>query len=202
MKQKFLVVALALTLVLCIAMGATLAWLTIKTDSIKNVFVFGNINITLTETNPVVSDGVGTIKFLPGQEVAKDPVVTVKAGSEKCWLFIKVDAVELTGRINYAVNDTNWEAVPDHAGWYYAEVEATAVDQTYYILSDIDGNDIADYEDANGTIKCADLTKEQVDALAQTELSLTFTAFAIQYDAAANVADAWTLANGLLPQNP
>ena len=41
MKQKLLVAALALTLVLCLALGGTLAWLTSRTKSIVNTFVIG-----------------------------------------------------------------------------------------------------------------------------------------------------------------
>ena len=82
MKKK---ITLLLSLVLAVAMGigGTLAWLTAKTEAVKNTFTVGNINITLTETTT-------NYKMVPGQTIAKDPKVTVKAGSEACWLFVKI----------------------------------------------------------------------------------------------------------------
>ena len=49
MKKKAWLSALAVVLVLCCAVGGTLAWLTQKTDAVVNTFTVGDINITLTE---------------------------------------------------------------------------------------------------------------------------------------------------------
>lgn len=82
---RLFVLMLALVLVLGCAVGGTVAWLVAKTDPVVNTFTYGDINITLTETTGE------NYKIIPGVDIGKDPKVTVKAGSEACWLFVKVE---------------------------------------------------------------------------------------------------------------
>ena len=82
---RLFVLMLALVLVLGCAVGGTVAWLVAKTDPVVNTFTYGDINITLTETTG------DDYKIIPGVDIGKDPKVTVKAGSEACWLFVKVE---------------------------------------------------------------------------------------------------------------
>jgi predicted ribosomally synthesized peptide with SipW-like signal peptide len=83
--KKVLSLTLAFALVLAIGIGGTLAWLTDQTDPIVNTFTIGDIEIDLEEGNGP------NFKVTPGQVVDKDPEVTVKAGSEACYLFVKVE---------------------------------------------------------------------------------------------------------------
>ena len=71
---------------LCVGLGVagTLAWLTDKTESVTNTFTTSNINITLTETTG------SNYQMIPGFTITKDPKVTVSAGSEDCYLFVKL----------------------------------------------------------------------------------------------------------------
>ena len=87
MKKKTLALVLALTLLVAGVVGGTLAWLTDQTAEVKNTFTVGDINIGLTETT-------ADYKMIPGNTIAKDPTVTVKANSEACWLFVKVEVRE------------------------------------------------------------------------------------------------------------
>ena len=87
MKKKTLALVLALTLLVAGVVGGTLAWLTAQTAEVKNTFTVGDINIGLTETTT-------DYKMVPGNTIAKDPTVTVKANSEACWLFVKVTESE------------------------------------------------------------------------------------------------------------
>ena len=75
---------LALTLVLAAywAVGGTAAWLAAKSEPIASTFTFGDINITLTET-----DHQEQIKIIPGVDIPKDLKVTVTADSVDCWLL-------------------------------------------------------------------------------------------------------------------
>ena len=57
MKKKITLTVTALALVICVAIGATLAWLVDKTDDVTNTFTYGNIDITLTETWNTDTDG-------------------------------------------------------------------------------------------------------------------------------------------------
>ena len=50
MKQKWLGTLVALALVLCIAGGATLAFLTVTTPSLTNVFQYGHVTCKVDET--------------------------------------------------------------------------------------------------------------------------------------------------------
>ena len=80
----------ALTVVFCAAIlvagsiTATLAYLATKTDPVQNTFVAGDINITLTPAS------TNNDTMIPGMDIAKNPSVTVTAGSVDCWLFVKV----------------------------------------------------------------------------------------------------------------
>ena len=85
MKKNVLIPIVAIALVLCCVVGGSLAWLVDQTDPVKNTFTVGDINIDLTETTT-------DYKMVPGNTIAKDPTVTVKADSEASWLFVKVTA--------------------------------------------------------------------------------------------------------------
>ena len=73
----------AIVLVIGCTAGGTVAWLVSKPDPIVNVFTVGNINAELAETKK-------EFKIVPGVEITKDPVATVKANSEECYLFVKL----------------------------------------------------------------------------------------------------------------
>ena len=91
--RKILVSLAALTLVAAISIGGTLAYLT-STQSVKNTFTVGNIQMTLTETD--IKDPTGDrvtsneYKIYPGQTYPKDPVATIKKDSEKCYVRMLV----------------------------------------------------------------------------------------------------------------
>ena len=103
MKKKIISLCLVIALVATAIAGATLAYFTDYTDDVVNTFTFGNIDIKLDEAK-VGDDGQApnhddrVIKneykdIYPGLTVDKDPTVTVKAGSESCYvrMFVTVD---------------------------------------------------------------------------------------------------------------
>ena len=94
--KKLIVALLVLVLVIGGTVGGTLAWLSASADAVENTFTVGNITITLEETFNTKSDGstkedkwVG--KIVPGGTQAKDPTITVAAGSEKCYVYVMVE---------------------------------------------------------------------------------------------------------------
>ena len=178
MKKKTLALILALVMVFGAAVGGTIAWLTDKTAEVKNTFTVGNINITLDETLP---EGK-TAKMVPGNEIDKDPKVTVKANSEACWLFVKIDeSSNLKNFISYTV-DSGWTKLQD--GVYYREVGATTTDVIYPVLTD------------NKVAVLTTVDKTAMDGLTEaTYPTLTFKAYAIQKDGFATAAAAWTEAS-------
>lgn len=172
MKKKTLALVLALTLLVAGVVGGTLAWLTDQTAEVKNTFTVGDINIGLTETT-------ADYKMVPGNTIAKDPTVTVKANSEACWLFVKVTESEnLDTFITYAIAE-GWTALPGVDGVYYREVPASAADQTFSVLA---GDAV--------TVK-SDVTRTMLETAKTDAPTLTFKAYAIQRDHFATADAAW-----------
>ena len=172
MKKKTLALVLALTLLVAGIVGGTLAWLTDQTAEVKNTFTVGDINIGLTETT-------ADYKMVPGNTIAKDPTVTVKADSEACWLFVKVtESTDLKDFITYAIAE-GWTALPGVDGVYYREVPASAADQAFSVLA---GDAV--------TVK-SDVTRTMLETAKTDAPTLTFKAYAIQKDHFATADAAW-----------
>lgn len=172
MKKNTLALVLALALLVAGVVGGTLAWLTDQTAEVKNTFTVGDINIGLTETT-------ADYKMVPGNTIAKDPTVTVKANSEACWLFVKVTKSEnLDTFITYAIAE-GWTALPGVDGVYYREVPASAADQTFSVLA---GDAV--------TVK-SDVTRTMLETAKTDAPTLTFKAYAIQRDHFATADAAW-----------
>lgn len=179
MKKKTFALLMALVLVFGVAVGGTVAWLTAKTGPVVNTFTVGDINIGLTETTK-------DYKIVPGTDIAKDPKVTVKANSEACWLFVKVEeanwpaAVETDGttrKVNYEIAG-GWTALSGVSGVYYREVDAVTADTDFAVLKD------------NKVTVSDTLTKTEINNIT-TNPTLTFTAYAVQKDNIADAATAW-----------
>lgn len=170
MKKKTLALVLALTLLVAGVVGGTLAWLTDQTDEVKNTFTVGDINIGLAETTT-------DYKMVPGNTIAKDPTVTVKANSEACWLFVQVtESANLDDFITYAIA-TGWTEL--EAGVYYREVPASAADQTFSVLA------------GDGVTVKSDVTRTMLETAKTDAPTLTFKAYAIQKDHFATADAAW-----------
>ena len=176
--------------VLAASIGGTVAWLTDKTGTITNTFTAGDIDITLTETGTDTS-GNKNYKFVPGDTLSKDPTVTVEAGSEACWLFVKVEEANwpefkeadgTTRKVSYAIADS-WTALTDVPGVYYREVPAATADTDFAILKD------------NVVTVSNTLTKTEVNTVISIQPKLTFTAYAVQKAGINTVAEAWAAAN-------
>lgn len=177
MKKKSFIMVLALVLVFAVAVGGVVAWLTDKTNPVKNTFTVGDINIKLEETTTAY-------KMVPGNAIAKDPKVTVEANSEACWLFVKVEESENFGTfMTYAMAD-GWtqgkgtDGIPTNV--YWCKVDATTADTHFAVLKD---NQV--------TVKDT-VTKTQLEAVkTANQPTLTFTAYAVQQDNMRDAATAW-----------
>lgn len=217
LSVKSVSILLVLVLLLGLAAGGTVAWLADQSDSVVNTFTYGDINIKLEETNTNKdTDGDDTTNLytmIPGEIIVKDPILTVEANSEKCWLFVEL--VEAGGAkifddqnqviasygfddyLEYTmdkVDDTDpaeevWTALPGVEGVYYRVVEKNETKaQTFMVL-----------ENNHVTVKDG-VTKDMVNALdngADPDAALptlTITGYAVQYSATDDVAEAWALA--------
>ena len=166
--------------VLAASIGGTVAWLTDKTGTITNTFTTSNIDIDLTESENL------DLKMVPGNTITKDPKVTVNAGSEACWLFVKVVKFDnFDGFMTYEMAD-DWTLVPGETNVYYRTVGATTANTDFAVIKD------------NQVTVRNSVTKADMNALAEaTYPKLTFTAYAVQQANVATVADAWALAKNL-----
>lgn len=165
MKKKIFIPIIALALVCCCVIGGTIAWLTDKTDAVTNTFTVGNISIELTETP------VEAYKMVPGCDIAKDPTATVKADSEDCYLFVKMEKSANFDTFMTAGIADGWQILPGETNVYYCVVDQNNADQSFPVLKD---NKVA----VKDTV-----TKEMMDAIIEapeTAPTLTFTAYAVQ----------------------
>ena len=216
MKKK-LTLVVALVLILVISVGGTLAYLT-DSKEVINTFTVGQVMIDLVETDNDDNDDSGmanSYKMIPGTVLVKDPVITVDADSEKCYLFVKVAE---SANITYTVDGSEATTTKTFADFIEYEVKnvgsgeyaaytwtkltgVEGVDNVYYcIVNDTDSDQklsVIGYTDdgefvANKVQVKSDVTSEMMAGLAgQTgdanKLTLTITAYAIQY---ANIGDA------------
>lgn len=184
-SSRAFIALLALVLVIGCVAGGTVAWLVATTDTVTNTFTYGNINITLAETTGE------NYKIIPGKDIPKDPKVTVTAGSEACWLFVKVEesGTFVADKVTYAI-DKDWTALEGEKGVYYRKVAAVTADTDFSVL---EGNKI--------TVKDT-LTKGDIKDIAATNPTLTFTAYAVQQENIPDAATAWKAANPTTTTNP
>lgn len=200
MKKKIVALCLCIALAVVAIGGATLAYFTDKTDTVTNTFTVGKVDIELWEhaydatTNTLSQtekmDGtVGKLgnsyHIVPGVDLPKDPTVVVKAGSDACWLFVKVTAGGWPDNQNFYTLKTTaangWTQgdgtnIPDDV--YYRAVPATTTDTTFKLLTD-------DQVVIPTTVTAADVAS-------MTDATLAFTAYAIQQTGfETNAAGAW-----------
>lgn len=173
MKKK-IALLMACVMAFGVAVGSTLAWLTDTTGEVKNTFTDSDINITLTETDTdSTKEGEQhDYQMIPGHTITKDPIVTVKAGSEACWLFVEVtEGNSFAQYMEYSVA-SKWtkgdgEKIP--ANVYYQKISAkTTADTDYPVLTD---NTV--------TVK-GSVTKAMMETAKTSQPTLTFKAYASQ----------------------
>lgn len=184
MKKKGLAMVLALVLLAVCAVSGTLAWLTAKSDTVTNTFTTSDIKVELTETNE-------TYKMVPGYDIHKDPKAKVLAGSEECFLFVKLEkSSNFDTYLEYAIADGWTQLTTDKDGKaisdlvYYRKVLTKDIGTAYSVLA----NDQV-------TVK-GEVTKAMMDGLTTETLpKLTVTAYASQLHKNATTeftaAEAW-----------
>lgn len=191
MTKKTLIAITAVVLVLFCTVGATLAWLVATTVEVKNTFTYGDINITLAETTT-------NYKMVPGGTISKDPKVTVKANSEACWLFVKIDeSANFDDFMTYEIAD-GWTQLMDNStpakvveGVFCREVSASTADQPFDVLKD---NKVS-VKDAVTKDDFKNLTTTNNGVTTTNNPTLTFQAYAVQKDNVATAYAAWQIAN-------
>lgn len=162
MKKKIVLIAMvALVLALGAAVGTTVAWLVDTSETVENTFTVGDINIELKETTG------SNYKIVPGSSQAKDPTVTVKAGSEKCYVYVLID--------NTVVLDDKVVATPNlSSAWI--EVASSGTKTLYRYKDTVDRSD--SNEDFSLTVftevsYSEDIEKGDIDTLNGKKITVT-----------------------------
>ncbi len=101
--SKLILIVLCAVLIFTCGITATLAFLTDR-ESVTNTFTVGNVQIKLDESvvtpdgepevdgngDPIRKEQGNEYHLVPGRTYLKDPVLTVKAGSEPCYVRMQV----------------------------------------------------------------------------------------------------------------
>ena len=206
MKKTIAIVALVVLVAVASVLG-TLAYLT-STDTVKNTFTVGKVNITLDEAE-VDMNGVAVTpakrvkkneyKLMPGHTYTKDPMVTVLAGSEPSYIKMTV-TFSKANELDAIFAPTGADLTSifngyDSANWIYKDntKDATADTRTYeFWYKETVGAPTADVAlDAlfDSITIPGEITQAQLETI--KDMTITVTAYAIQADGFANADAAW-----------
>lgn len=203
MSKKLIIAIIALTMVFSCLVGATVAYLFVKTTPVTNTFSPSNIDLTLTETER-------TYQMVPGVVLAKDPKVTVTSDIVS-YVFVKIEESDnFDTYMTYAIAD-GWELLNTTTGEATEIAAGTDLDGTYFLFREVAAGGgefgiLANNEvTVLRTVTKADMEplyddNDNVDEANQPKL--TFTAYAIQKAGFEDdLAQAWNEAQGQ-PSNP
>ena len=125
MKKKIVSLVLVAALAFTALVGTTLAYFTDKTETAKNTFTVGNVDIKLEEPAWPASGEKDAPEVYPGEALAKAPTVT-NIGKNPCFVRVKVTGLDQFGNKgeitlrhgNYVAgyDSTNWTL---YNGYYY-----------------------------------------------------------------------------------
>ena len=173
-RTALISVILAVSLLLAAGAGVTVAYLVSQSLTLENTFTYGDVSITLEESP------VKEYLLLPGAEITKDPTITVKGGSDACWLFFKAEPSSDFSKYMTYTPAEGWKALSGASGVYYRIAEATKTDVSYGI---IEGNRVAVHDT---------VTEEELE-LIRIKPTLTFTAYAVQFAEIDTAEEAWDI---------
>ena len=176
MKKKTVALLLSLVLVFGVIAGGTLAWLTAQSDTVVNTFTTSDINVKLAESKGENTSDGKSFKMVPGKSIEKDPKAWVVAGSEDCYLFVKLEWENNENKqyLDWDIAE-GWQLVLNQTNVYYRVVTASQMSNdngatnSYPVLK-------------NNTVTVSgNITKGQMNAFTDATLpKLTVTAYASQ----------------------
>lgn len=220
--RKILAMMACAVLLVCISVGATVAYLT-STDTVTNTFTVGKVDITLDEANvnaagkPVSAAGEevelaeaprvksNEYHLYPGHSYTKDPTVHFAADSDNSYLFVKVEngIANIEAAYTYTNGESKSKKIADQIldyGW----LELDGVDNVYYreVTSTDAGKDyqvfagfMIDGTVENNALAAYETTKAD-DKYNEGTALITITAYAVQSDGFANAKAAWNATFG------
>lgn len=216
---KIALVVASFVLVVALSVGATIAWLTAKTEVVTNTFAPTGIEIEIkehkwqvveNETLPDENDVWGeltsgevtenTYDMIPGVVLPKDPFIRVKEESEPCYIYMEIVetnnpiVAENEKAIGYAVKAPNASATPATPGWTQLYVDGVAVTgkdggYVYYYSEILDDNQKTEGIFANDQVS---VNGNVTDKTAQAVIK--FNGYAVQAATFADAIEAWKIA--------
>lgn len=172
MGKRTIGILIISAIVLFIGVGITVAYLVSSSVTVKNTFTVGKVEITLSETTGE------NYKLVPGAAVNKDPVITLKAESDPCFVYFKVNNTEkLSDYLSYSVAD-GWKALSGVPDVYYRYVEGTKEDIAFPLIQD------------NTVFVNENLTEDDLATVNITP-AITFFGYAIQAEGIDTAAQGW-----------
>lgn len=149
----------------------------IKQETFSIEFIAGDIKLQVTDNN-------SEFVIVPGKTIEKDTKLTVKANSEACYIFVKIEKSDaLDTYLEYEIA-SEWAELSENTNIYFCELPKITTDTDYNIFNN------------DQIIVKEDLTKDKYEMLDQNNLTLNFTAYAVQKTSEiTNANDAWDFIN-------
>lgn len=175
--KKILTLVACAVLLVCISVGATIAYLTSSAE-VTNTFTVGKVKITLDESD-VYEFGANDIpegkshgeknadvprvtenqyKLFPGKTYDKDPIVHIADDSEDCWIYVKlvngIKGIQDATTIEQQMLDNGWVLMDTENNIYaYPEIVTAGEDidvfATFKIKGDVLETVLANYANAH-----------------------------------------------------
>lgn len=185
-RSKFLILALACVMLIGGAAGGTVAWLMGKSNPVINTFTYGNIGLTIIETDTGMDDDnnpdTNTYVMMPAGVIDKDPQVVFHGGSEDAWLLVEIKKSDNFDTFMAYAAAEGWTALDGVENVYFRTVDQMEQDQFFPVLQ---GNQVQ---------VRPEVTAYMLNSLTDGTLpTMSFTAWAVQRTGVADAAAAWNI---------
>ena len=214
--RRILLTVCSAALLVCVTVGATVAYLT-STDTVTNTFTVGKVAITLDEAKvnnagePIDDDGnvvdvsaakrvtANSYKLMPGHTYTKDPTVTVLKGSETSYVKMTV-TFTMSSQLDaiFAPNGANMTSIfdgYDSTNWIYKgnTEDTTKNTRTYEFwyketVTALESDVVLDAL-FDQIVVPGTITNAQIDTI--KDMTITVKAYAIQADGFDTADKAW-----------
>lgn len=211
-RTKILLVLFCVAVMTTCSVMFTLAFLTDR-ESVKNTFTVGDVQIKVDESvvtpdgkpevdvdgNPVREEQGNEYHLVPGKTYQKDPMVTVKAGSEPCYvrMLVQLNCIsELKAIFGEGFLPENYVEGWDSSKWSCADIKDNGDNTATYEFRYYTTVDASDAEQdlpleplfTHFSVP-AELTGAQLETISEFEIIAVGNA--IQVESFENAEDAW-----------
>lgn len=215
--RKFLMLVSSALLLVCVTVGATVAYLTATSGEVVNTFTVGNVSfnenmnggldeskVDATGTKYIKADGSETTtqtdaervtsneyKLVPAHTYIKDPEVHIGSGSEDAWLFVKVSngLVDAEGTsLEGATTIHDQMTAGDDAKW----AEINSDHHIYAYKTKVSAG--ANIRVFNTFTLAGNVTDAQIKKLVDDKANITIQAYLVQAEGLNTYEAAWKVA--------